>query len=196
MTAMARGMDEAGLPDHALSRPTIRELLDAHFDFIWRSLRRMGVRAASVDDAAQQVFWIASGKLEAILPGRERSFLFGIAVRVASDVRRAAQRGLEREQEISHVRGSELLAETHPLADELLDRKRMRARLDQFLDGLSTEVRTAFVLFEAEGMTAPEIAELVGVPVGTVASRIRLARKQFDAMVERFRSAEERGVGT
>jgi RNA polymerase sigma-70 factor (ECF subfamily) len=167
-----------------------------HFDFIWRSMRRLGVGSASVDDAVQQVFMIAAGKLETILPGRQKSFIFGIAVRVASDVRRAAQRGLEREQQISHIRESELIADRLPLADELVDRKRMRARLDEFLSGLSSDVRTAFVLFEGEGMTAPEIAALVGAPVGTVASRIRLARKQFDAMVERLRSAEARGVGT
>lgn len=172
----------------------MHELVVDHFNFIWRSLRRLGVPVASVDDAAQHVFMIASRKLETIVPGREKAFLFGIAVRIASDARRAVKR--EHEHELSNLAEGHLAGERAPLADELLDRKRMRARLDEFLDGLSYEVRTAFVLTEAEGMTAPEIAELLGVPIGTVASRIRLARKQFNAMVERMRSVNARGGAT
>jgi RNA polymerase sigma-70 factor (ECF subfamily) len=175
---------------------TVRDLIDLHYEFIWRTLRRLGIPAASVDDATQHVFWTASRKLDAIVPGRAKSFLFGIAVRVASDARRSAQRERERGSELWETREADLMGERVPLADELLDRKRMRARLDEFLDELSTEVRTAFVLFEAEGMTVPEIAELIGAPVGTIASRLRLARKQFNAMAERLRSAEARGVGT
>ncbi|HTJ46804.1 MAG TPA: sigma factor, partial [Kofleriaceae bacterium] len=67
-------------------------MFNAHFDFIWRSLRRLGVAAAAVDDAAQEVFVVASRKLREIEAGKERAFLFGTAVRVASDARRSARR--------------------------------------------------------------------------------------------------------
>jgi RNA polymerase sigma-70 factor (ECF subfamily) len=195
--AMASRVDPERMPAVTPDPSTLRELMDRHYDFIWRSLRRLGVPAASVDDATQHVFWVASRKLEAVVAGRDKSFLFGIAVRVASDARRSAERARHHGRELSEqAQEGDVFGERMPLADELLDRKRMRARLDEFLEGLSTELRTAFVLFEGEGMTVPEIADLMGAPVGTVASRLRLARKQFDAMVERLRSAEVRGGET
>src|SRR5438094_10600614 len=73
-------------PDHA----RVRRMLDEYFDFIWRSLRRFGLSDDRADDAAQQVFMIASRKLDSIQPESERSFLFGTAMRVASDLRRSA----------------------------------------------------------------------------------------------------------
>ncbi|SRR5258706_3392367 len=193
MTQMISSIDAGGLSE-STPLPEMREIVDEHYEFIWRSIRRLGVPMASIDDAAQQVFMIASRKVEAILPGREKAFLFGIALRVASDARRTAQREIEHGRELADAPESDLVGEGAPLADELLDRKRMRARLDAFLDELSDDVRTAFVLYEGEGMTVPEIAEMVAVPIGTVASRIRLARKQFNAMVERLRLAEQRGA--
>ncbi len=172
------------------ARARLRALLDQHFDFVWRSVRRLGVTPAFVDDATQQVFWIASRKLDSIVTGREKSFLFSVAVRIASDARRLAKRDLERKA--SAACETDLFSHIDPLADELLDRKRMRVLLDDFLDGLSSEVRTAFVLFEAEGMTVAEIADFIDAPQGTIASRLRLARKKLDSLVERLRSAEDR----
>jgi RNA polymerase sigma-70 factor (ECF subfamily) len=174
-------------------RVKLRRLVDQHFDFVWRSMRRLGVPQAGVDDATQQVFWTASRKLDAIVPGREKAFLFGVAVRIASDARRVANR--QRQRERSGSSELELFSHPDPSADELVDRKRMRALLDDFLDELSLEVRTSYVLFEAEGMTVTEIADLIDVPPGTVASRIRLARKRLDALVDRLKSASPRGEG-
>src|SRR4051794_8500526 len=68
----------------------LRRMLDESFDFIWRSLRRFGLSDDRADDAAQQVFIIAARKLDTIRPESERSFLFGTAMRVASDMRRSA----------------------------------------------------------------------------------------------------------
>lgn len=174
-------------------RAELRALVDHHFDFIWRSLRRLGVPPTGVDDAAQQVFLTASQKLELIQPGRERSFLFGVAVRTASDARRSAKR-----REAHEISDGDLLdqqPDPELCPDELLDRKRARARLDEFMDTLSTEVRTAFFLFEGEGMTVPEIADLVGVPVGTIASRLRLARGRLHELIERMKWKAPRGDG-
>src|SRR5262245_38526854 len=67
------------------SAQRLRALIDAHFDFVWRSLRRLGVPAANVDDAAQKVYSIALRRIEDIAQGRERSFLFGTVMRVAAD---------------------------------------------------------------------------------------------------------------
>ena len=70
----------------------LRSLLDQHFDFVWRNLRRLGVQEADVDDAAQEVFVVAARKLDQVVPDRERSFLIGTALRVASTYRRSSRR--------------------------------------------------------------------------------------------------------
>ena len=63
----------------------VRELFEAHYDFVWRSVRRLGVTPAEADDAAQSVFIVAARKLNVIESGKERAFLFGTAMRVIAD---------------------------------------------------------------------------------------------------------------
>ena len=70
-------------------------MVHQHFDAVWRSLCRLGVPNAAADDAAQRVFMIAVGKLATIRPEGERSYLLGIAFRVASDARRTLKRRRE-----------------------------------------------------------------------------------------------------
>src|SRR5262245_52866877 len=62
----------------------LRQLVVDHLEFVWRALRRLGVLPGDVDDAAQRVFLVANEKLALIESGRERAFLVGVAVRVAS----------------------------------------------------------------------------------------------------------------
>src|SRR4051812_47732080 len=95
----------------------LRKMLDECFDFIWRSLRRFGLSEDRADDAAQQVFIIASGKLALIRPESERSFLFGTAMRVASDIRRSAAF----RHEIAHADPAAPLVDTAKTAEELVD---------------------------------------------------------------------------
>src|SRR5438552_2214196 len=71
------------------SEARLRLLMAAHFDFVWRSLRRLGLLDAEADDGAQEVFLVASRKLAQINTGSERQFLFATAVRVASTRRRS-----------------------------------------------------------------------------------------------------------
>ena len=66
----------------------VRALFDAHFDGVWRTLRRLGQAPAAADDLAQETFVTAARKLDAIEPGCERAFLVGIAVRLAANARR------------------------------------------------------------------------------------------------------------
>jgi RNA polymerase sigma-70 factor (ECF subfamily) len=156
-------------------------MFEEHFDFIWRSLRRFGLNDDRADDAAQQVFMIASRKLDAIQIGSERSFLFGTAMRVASDIRRSAPY----RREIAHADvGLDLEGGARP--DELLDQRRARDLLDRVLDEMEADVRMVFVLFEIEEMTTSEIASLLGIAHGTVASRLRRAREEFDSRVKRL----------
>lgn len=160
----------------------LRAMFTEHFDFLWRSLRRWGLSEDSADDAAQQVFMVLSRKLDDVREGSERSFLFGTAMRVASDIRRSAPK----RREIAHADPGLDLEDTRALPDDLLDQRRARLLLDDALESLDLELRTVFVLFELEEMTMIEIAELLEIPQGTVASRLRRARTEFQASVARL----------
>lgn len=156
----------------------------AEFGFIWRSLRRLGVAEPLVDDATQRVFEVAARRLADIEPGRERAFLFKTALLVATEARRATARAR------AESGGVELegLEDPQPSPEEaaLLGEKRLF--LDRALSALAFDERTVFVLYEIEEMPLTQIAELVGIPRGTVASRLRRARDSFHAEVKRLRA--------
>jgi RNA polymerase sigma-70 factor (ECF subfamily) len=165
----------------------LRALREEHFEFVWRSLRRLGVAEADTDDAVQQVFIIVADKLEAIDAGSEKSFLFGIALRVASHARRAVQRRSEVDGE-----GIEEMVDGAPAADELLEQRRARALLDEVLQALPLDVRAVFILFELEEMSLADIARLLEIPQGTAASRLRRGRERFEAEVARIKARQAR----
>jgi RNA polymerase sigma-70 factor (ECF subfamily) len=151
-------------------------MVDDHFETIWRALRRLGVPEVGADDGVQQVFIVASRRFDEILEGGERRYLLGIALRVASEIRRAIRRRREVPMDAPVVEPFDPVAvQQHP--DEMLDNKRALAMLAACLDQMPERLREAFVLFELEELSAPEVAQLLRVPIGTVASRVRLARE-------------------
>lgn len=154
--------------------------VDQHFDFIWRLLRRLGLRPADADDAAQQVFMIATQKLHAIAPGSERSFLYGAALRVAANARRATGRKREDGPELLDQHPSLNL---HPEQRRILDQA--WALLDELLERLPDELRRVLVLAEIEQLEVAEIAALERLPIGTAASRLRRARDAFREQLKR-----------
>jgi RNA polymerase sigma-70 factor, ECF subfamily len=161
------------------------------FEFLWRLLRRLGVQPdAAVDDAVQRVFEIAARKSDHMAVGLERAFLFKTAVLVAAEERRRQQRARERvaEQEPLDMPSSELDPEAALVA------RRNREILDEVLDSLPHKHRTVFVLYELEGLTCAEIGMLLGVPEGTVASRLRRGRERFRAAARRMRARLVRRV--
>ncbi len=163
-------------------RERLTAMLQQHFRLVWRTVRRLGVAEAACDDAAQQVFIVAADHLDRIRPGKERAFLLGTACRVAANARRAQARRTE-------VHDDELLGrKAHPTPDpeHLLQLKEMRELLDVLLARLTHDLRTVFVLFELERLSSEEIAGLLDIPVGTVASRLRRARAAFQAQVEQL----------
>ena len=157
---------------------------EGHFDFVWRSLRRLGVPASGLDDAAQEVFLVAFRRA-ADFEGRStlKTWLFGIALNVA---RRAARGAARREESLS---------DADPPASSNQEESASRAEavrmLYAILDGLEPEKRAVFVLSELEEMTAPEIAEIADVPLNTVYSRLRAARADFDAALRRRLARDE-----
>lgn len=172
------------------SKDRLRLLVDDHFDLVWRSLRRFGVPEADTDDAAQEVFVVLSRRLNDVEAGAERAFLLGTAVRVASTRRRAAHRRPELLMDCPAD-----AVDPAPDPEQLTKQLRARRLLDALLDELDDDVRTVFVLFELEELATTEIAAVLTLPVGTVASRLRRAREQFHAASARFRARSARIEG-
>lgn len=160
-----------------------RALFDATYDFVWRSLRGLGVVPGSLDDGAQQVFCLAFRKLDAIQLGSERSFLFRLASGVASNLRRSARR----RRELGDDERLDRVAASSPDPEELASQGQARAILQAVLARMPEDLRVAFMLFELEEMEIPEIAAALGIPIGTVGSRLRRARERFHDELERVR---------
>jgi RNA polymerase sigma-70 factor (ECF subfamily) len=175
-----RASSALGQRDHA----RVAELLRAHFRDVWRMVRRFGVPENSADDAAQEVFIIAARRLSDITAGSERPFLLATAVRVAANLRRSLGTRRECAEDEQTSEG----VDPRPSAEALLDQKRLRQMLDRVLDGLPDDLRVSFVLYELEGLSSPEIAALLRIPIGTVASRLRRGREAFEIEVARLKA--------
>ena len=159
-----------------------RDVYDEHLAFVWRSLRRLGVPEASARDALQDVFLVVHRRLpdfdgEAKLT----TWLFRICLRTAKDYRRRAHVRRERFDD------SALELRADPGADGLQEAERREglALIEAALERLTLEQRAVFVLFELEDMTGDQIAETLGIPLGTVYSRLRLGRAEFWKGIER-----------
>jgi RNA polymerase sigma-70 factor (ECF subfamily) len=172
--------------DRASDSARLRRVLDGHYDLVWRTVRYFGVPDAGAEDAAQQVFCVLALRIADVTPGTERAFVLTTAVRVASEARRKARRcpaaGADDVDEI---------AAPLPSPEELVDRNRARRALQEVLDAMPMDLRVVFVLFEIEELTLVEIAELVGIKLGTATSRLRRARESFQGIVRRRQAAEQ-----
>jgi RNA polymerase sigma-70 factor (ECF subfamily) len=161
--------------DSTAANARIATIVEEHYDVVWRSLRRFGVADAEADDAAQQVFCVLARRISDVPEEKVKTFLFGVVLRIAQ----ASRRQRARRAEVSDDDAIAAVPTTAPGADEQLDDARARAVLDALLDQLPIELRTVFVLYEIEEMTMAEIAAILELPPGTVASRLRRARGTF-----------------
>lgn len=175
-------------PRQALWVPcSFEAVYEEYFDFVWRTLRRLGVQDAHLDDAVQDVFIVVYRRLSDFRGHSSlKTWLFGIVLRVARTHRRTAVR-----------RGAELLGDrepdcTAPGPAEATEHAQGRELLRRILDGLDEQKRVVFVLAELEQMSTPEIAAALGVNVNTVYSRLRAARRDFEAALARHRAREGR----
>ena len=157
-----------------------------HFKAVWRLLRRLGVPAAQLDDAAQDVFLVVQKKLPQLRPeASPQSWVFGITVRVASEYRRRS-----------------LWRRADPIAEDVIDpalnpgrqleMQEAVALLHALLAQLDEKKREVFVLAELEQLSAPEIVEVLGVNLNTVYARLRAAKREFDAALVRRAASERR----
>jgi RNA polymerase sigma-70 factor (ECF subfamily) len=167
-----------------------RDVYDSHLSFVWRSLRRLGVPEANAGDAVQDVFLVVYRRLPDFDGGAKVStWLFRICMHTAKDYRRRAYV----RRELLDATTGELEADPRGDALREVERREGLALAEAALEGLTLEQRAVFVLFELEDMTGDEIAETLGIPLGTVYSRLRLARAEFWRGIERRRG--RRGGG-
>lgn len=163
----------------ALERESrLRRMVDQHLDFVARVLRNAGTPVAEIDDEVQRTFITVARRLDDVRVGSEKSFLLQTALNVAAHARRTAAR----RREVSADEAPELVDLATP--EQFADRTRARRLLDRVLDEMETDLRTVFVLYEFEELSMVEIASMLAIPSGTVASRLRRARGQFKERVQ------------
>jgi RNA polymerase sigma-70 factor (ECF subfamily) len=157
-------------------RVRLERMFSAHHAAVWRSLRRRGLTPDEAADATQETFLIASARLLDVHPDSERAFLIGTARRVAHTLGRKTARWQlddDMDRRVSTARDT---------GEERADIE----LCDLALSKMNPEFAEVFVLYEVEGLSSPEIAALLEVPLGSVASRLRRGREQFRAAVGRI----------
>ena len=166
----------------------LRRAVGEHHASVYRLLRRMGVPARDAEDARQQVFWVLSRNLDRVEPGRDRAFLFGVALRVAQSVRRSLGR-------LDPVDDGVLGDVAAPVVgpDEALEDQQARALLDALLEAMPLELRVVVVLHDLEEWTMRDIASALELPGGTVASRLRRGRELLERLARRATRAPAGG---
>jgi RNA polymerase sigma-70 factor, ECF subfamily len=161
-----------------------RAFYEENVALIWRTLFRLGVPKADLPDAVQEVFLVAYRKLPEF-EGRSKisTWLVGIAYRVASDRRQLAY--VRREVGDGPALGAR--HDDRPGPEEMAEQRERVALLDELLTELRPDQREVFVMFELEELSGKDIATIVGAPIKTVFSRLRLAREAFAAAMAKRR---------
>lgn len=158
----------------------------AHHDFVWRTLRHLGVDPGRIDDALQDTFLVVYRRL-AEFEGRSalRTWIFEIARRVAARHRRIVAREAPRRCALPEL-------SVDPRFEEDIARAEAAEILREFLAGLDPDKSVVFMMAELEQLRAPEIAEALAVNLNTVYARLRAARQQLDRVVARIQAREQR----
>lgn len=173
----------AEVPHGAGPSPTVDEVYQRWFDFVWRNVRRLGVPESAVDDAVQDVFLVVHRRLGEF-EGRSslKTWLFGIILRVVKDHRRASARRAAR---LAEAEAARALAAGAAGPHDLLARHEAVRVLYRLLDDMDEDKRALLVLVELEQVPVTEAAETLGLNVNTAYARLRAARQQFEAALER-----------
>jgi RNA polymerase sigma-70 factor, ECF subfamily len=158
-------------------------MFERDFDYVWDSLRRLGVHPSDREDVAQEVFLRVYRRLDDFDAARpSRPWLFAFVCRCVSDWRRLAWRRVEWLEDYPEPIGSE------PMADDELARAQDRALVEAAIQRVALERRPVFILHEIEECPMREIAELLGIPLFTAYSRLRVARAEFTSAIMRLSS--------
>jgi RNA polymerase sigma-70 factor (ECF subfamily) len=169
-------------PLPASSELDTTSLFREHAPYVWRALRRLGVRDADAEDVCQEVFVVVHRRL-GDFQGRSnvRTWIYGIAVRTASDYRRRASN----RREVPTEAPPDELSRDDP--HDTLSQRQRRATLDRLLDELDEDKRAVFVLYEIEELPMSEIAVAVGCPLQTAYSRLHAARQKVTEAARKLR---------
>lgn len=156
-----------------------------NFAFVWRNARRLGATEDWVDDAVHEVFLVATRRLHEF-EGRSsaKTWLFAITIRVVQRLQR------DRLRQQKHT--ARYVRERPTAVADAADENERAQYLRYLLSLLSEPQRVVLILAELEGFTSVGIAEVLGVPAGTIDSRLRAARQQLSRVVERERLRDER----
>jgi RNA polymerase sigma-70 factor (ECF subfamily) len=177
----AQTPDVGAQPARASESP-FHAIFVAEASYVARSLRRLGVPDRDLEDLTHDVFLVAYRHFDDYDPARPlKPWLFGIAVRVAIAYRRRARHQRELLEPLPE------LVDERPSADEQLGERQARALVLRALESLDADRRPVFVMHDLDGYAMPEIVETLGIPLNTGYSRLRLARQDFAAAVERLR---------
>jgi RNA polymerase sigma-70 factor (ECF subfamily) len=154
--------------------PTLEQVYRDHFDFVYRVARRFGGYDLDPEDLAQEVFVVVARKLHTFdNNARITTWLFGITINVVRSSRR--NRSVRLRHRADESEADQVGVETRdPL--EVRDAARIA---DEILQGISEKRRIPFILFELQGMSCAEIAELLDIKEETVWSRLHYARREF-----------------
>jgi RNA polymerase sigma-70 factor (ECF subfamily) len=175
-TETAKGPSPAPLATTARIEAMVREYLPQ----VWRLARRNGLSEADADDVAQRAMVIAAQRIVQIEVGKERAFLYSTLLFLIRNLRRDRNRHPHETLDgCSDLQAFELDPE------RLVEQRRARERLDRILSELPEELRVVFTLYEFESLSQSEIAEMLRIPTGTVASRLKRAREQFTSILHR-----------
>lgn len=181
--------------DAPVSTPTamVSRVYEVHAGFVWSTLQRLGVRAHDLEDVLQEVFVVVHQRFHTFdeSSAKMTTWLFGICLRVVSAYRRRGFRRLE-----TCVANPPESSSSPASPEEDLAAAQSRLRLQALLDELDLEKRAVLVMFEIDELPCEEIAQIVGVPVGTVYSRLHAARRDFQKALARMQAREARETKT
>jgi RNA polymerase sigma-70 factor, ECF subfamily len=163
-------------PEVSRAAPDVRALYCAHLDYVWHSLRRLGVPPKDLPDFAHDVFVAVARALPGYDPARPiRPWLFGVCFRVASDQLRLYRNTRE-------VLGAESdPPDIGPSPEQALLDDEARQLVEDSLAALDMPHRAVLVMHDIGEHRAAEIAEVLEIPLKTVYSRLRTARLRFVA---------------
>jgi RNA polymerase sigma-70 factor (ECF subfamily) len=166
-----------------------------YFRFVWRTVRRLGLQGSAVDDVVQEVFLVVHRRLgDFESRSSAKTWLYGIVRRVVSDHRRTLRRKPALTSETPAADLDTMACDDRGPEASVEQAERVRL-LHRLLAELDDDKREVFVLAELEGLTMAEIAEALEVNANTIASRLRAARREFEAALDRATRDDERTAG-
>jgi RNA polymerase sigma factor (sigma-70 family) len=175
-----RALSDGQLLEGFVSRrdeSAFEELVRRHGPMVLGVCRRVLGNADDADDAFQATFMVLVRKARSVVP-RELvgHWLYGVACRVALDARGRAGRRRAREKQVEDM--------PHPTTPAPRDPD-LRPVLDRELSRLPDKYRVPVVLCDLEGRSRKEVARVLGLPEGTLSSRLAAARKMLAGRLAR-----------